>query len=671
MSPTAELHPLSGGAHLEALLANLAQLAAEAPDVRLIDGVDDVLVSGAEASRLSAREREELEVEVRRLCFLNEWFDVLTRSGAPAPYNYLRPFPDNAVKGPTDATSLAGRVDPKQRWNLLGREIGYPIGVPASVLTANRVWVRYFAQLGFNVLTFKTVRSSARPVQPFPNWVYLKDFETPISVDTDPATLVAHATRETYLRRLDAYSTANSFGVPSRDPDEWQPEIAAVAEELADSSKILIVSVMGMYEELSGADLVADFVDVALRAEAAGAHAIELNLSCPNSAADSGGPMLPPICADPRLVHEIVGEVRSRLHSGTPLIAKLSYLSPETLEDVVGGIAHNVQGVAGINTLQVRVQDDHGEPIFRKLVGDDERNRDFAGVSGIAIRDLAQHFVLSLHRLRSMHGWSFDIIGMGGVMGPHDVRALMALGAHAVQTATCASTNPRLPQQLLSSQQDMPESEGMVSRIRGALLDADAQLRSTEEIASELGLDLGQVEDELAATPDLPARISKLVWLSDLNSSSAEVRPTLSEEMWGAEPSEWETLEMEQSAQDARAAQWLSLVDGSSPLLAVSRRTGMDEDALTDLARDGRLLSFRHIGHQLFPDWQFAAGLSDPALQALAKLARAFAADLPEMHRWMMSPSPELAGMRPASVFAHGSFEEVLAAAETLAAAGR
>jgi dihydroorotate dehydrogenase len=668
MSPTSDLHPLSGGAHLEALLANLGELSRSAPDIRLIGGVDEVLARGEDAAQLPATQRETLEVEVRRLCFLNEWFEVLTRSGAPTPYNYRRPFPDNAARGPADQTPFGGRVDPKRRWRLLGRSIGYPIGVPASVLTANRLWVRYFARQGFNVLTFKTVRSRQRPVMPFPNWVYLDDFDAPIPVGTDTSALVARASPDTYLRRLDAYSTANSFGVPSRDPDDWQAEVATIIGELP-ATKILIVSVMGMYEELHGADLVADFVDVALRAEAAGAHAVELNLSCPNSAGATGGPMLPPISESPELVREIVGEVRSRLRTETPLVAKLSYLQPESLEEVVSPIADEIQGIAGINTLQVRVEDHHGEPIFKKLVDDDERNREFAGVSGIAIRDLAQHFVLSLHQLRKAHDWTFDVIGMGGVMGPHDVRALMALGAQAVQTATCASTNPRLPQQLLS-EPSIAASRRVVDHIREALLDSDGELRSQGQIAAELGLDLAKVEEQLADSPDLPAQISKLVWLSDLDVRTDAAEPVLSEELWGREPSQEDSLRLEQGAQDARAAQWQRLVDASSGLSTISQRTGTDEQLLRRLANDGRLLSFQHLGNELFPDWQFAAGLDDAAMQTLGALANSFAGDLPEMHGWMTAPSADLAGQHPASVFALGAFADVVGAAQAVASTG-
>jgi hypothetical protein len=92
---------------------------------------------------------------------------------------------------------------------------------------------------------------------------------------------------------------------------------------------------------------------------------------------------------------------------------------------------------------------------------------------------------------------------------------------------------------------------------------------------------------------------------------------------------------------------------------------------LAALVREGRLLSFRHLGSRLFPDWQFAAGLSDPAMQALGALASAFAGDLPEMHIWMTSPSSDLGGRRPVAVFARGYFEDVVTAAEALAAAGR
>src|SRR5262245_59270420 len=54
------------------------------------------------------------------------------------------------------------------RWEVCGTRVGSPLGVPAGPLLNGR-WVLYYASLGFDVLTYKTVRSGPRPCYPLPN----------------------------------------------------------------------------------------------------------------------------------------------------------------------------------------------------------------------------------------------------------------------------------------------------------------------------------------------------------------------------------------------------------------------------------------------------------------------------------------------------------------------
>ena len=54
------------------------------------------------------------------------------------------------------------------RWDFCGLPIASPLGVPAGPLLNSR-WMLYYAALGFDVLTYKTVRSTARTSYPLPN----------------------------------------------------------------------------------------------------------------------------------------------------------------------------------------------------------------------------------------------------------------------------------------------------------------------------------------------------------------------------------------------------------------------------------------------------------------------------------------------------------------------
>src|SRR5687768_10572930 len=53
-------------------------------------------------------------------------------------------------------------------WRFCGLPVGSPLGVPAGPLLNGR-WCLYYASLGFDVLTYKTVRSRERACYPLPN----------------------------------------------------------------------------------------------------------------------------------------------------------------------------------------------------------------------------------------------------------------------------------------------------------------------------------------------------------------------------------------------------------------------------------------------------------------------------------------------------------------------
>src|SRR5262245_21595180 len=53
-------------------------------------------------------------------------------------------------------------------WQFCGLRVGSPLGVPAGPLLNGR-WLLYYASLGFDVLTYKTVRSGPRECYPLPN----------------------------------------------------------------------------------------------------------------------------------------------------------------------------------------------------------------------------------------------------------------------------------------------------------------------------------------------------------------------------------------------------------------------------------------------------------------------------------------------------------------------
>lgn len=382
------------------------------------------------------RDRSMFLADLSRVLFLNQLQRAMQRFAIPFPvYNHLEDFRNN--EAPWAPPLRVRPIVPGKTWRLLGRDIGIPIGIPASVLTMNAEWVGYHAQNGFNVLTYKTVRPRRRRPLVAPNWIFLSSPSEPIQPDQiDKISAVGDLT--TWPSDPFKFSTANSFGVPSEDPDDWVADVETSVRRLA-SDQLLILSVMGTFEEKQDAALVEDFAEAARRASSTGVSAIEVNLSCPNGVVD--GQLLPPVYENRDMVLRIVDAVTACIDPAVSLIVKFGYMTEEALFDTLAPIADVVDGVSGINTLQVPVK------------GPDELNpfpgRPEAGISGYILRDLALDFVRSAAAIRDECSASYDIIGMGGVMSPDHAVDLYKAGASAVQTASGAFFNHYLARQLV------------------------------------------------------------------------------------------------------------------------------------------------------------------------------------------------------------------------------
>jgi dihydroorotate dehydrogenase len=445
------------------------------------------LATIAETLPQDGASRTKLLHELIRLCVRGQLQLLLAAYRIPHPsYNYFDDFWEN-TKGPWDSLPLALQAPTPALWSVLGFDIGFPIGIPASALTVTARWIDYYARCGFNILTFKTVRSKAWSVHPNPNWIFLNELDKPLT----PGERLPIAVGDEFVwpGNPKAFSMANSFGVPSFEHETWQKDVEK-ALQLLRSDQLLIVSVMGTYEEYQGKELVKDFVRVAKLVEETGASAIELNLSCPNSF----DPVTKKIregliCESPETTADIVRGVRDGLQKNTKLVIKMAHMPRELLEQVVVPLAHEINGVSGINTLQMEVRKSDGSPAFLGTREDPTAPRTRAGVSGVAIREYGLQFVRWLAEIRNQHKLNFDIIGMGGVMNTDDVNAYQQAGANAVQTATAAFFNPALPQQvsyrLLGSAPTLETQLVVRSRVLALLDEGPMSLRELSKHLSE------------------------------------------------------------------------------------------------------------------------------------------------------------------------------------------
>ena len=304
-------------------------------------------------------------------------------------------------------------------WDFCGLPIGSPLGMPAGPLL-NSGWVLYYAALGFDVLTYKTVRSSARPSHPLPNLLPVRS--TPL---TNGAAIVV-ADRE----RPDPDSWAISFGMPSKDPAVWQQDVEAARKGLP-PGKVLVVSVVASPVETWTLDrIAADFALCARQARDAGADAIEANLSCPNVCSQEGS-----LYQSPDASGTIAAAIRLSVPE-LPLVLKVGLMDDaEHAAAFVRAIAGSAAAISTTNTITAVVNQPDGSPVFGGLT---------RGIGGKAIGARCLAELALLRGVIRQNNSGVRLISVGGVGSAGDVVDRLQAGAHHVQIATAAMLNPRI-----------------------------------------------------------------------------------------------------------------------------------------------------------------------------------------------------------------------------------
>lgn len=349
-------------------------------------------------------------------------------------FNPARTYDDNVAHGPFGVFSRpapglrAPQSPPLERTasTLLGEPVATPFGIAAGPLPTARHCAAAFDH-GFDVNVYKTVRSRAVSAHPFPNTLAVR-------VDGDVAahddvTLLADRDFAT------ATSISNSYGVPSPDPDQWQPDMA-LAVDAAGDGQLLVASFQGTRAGGDEDALVEDYAHTAALVAATGARALEMNLSCPNEGTSNL------LCFDPELVARIVVAVRERI-ADQALVMKLAYFRDDPLLDaLVTKVAPFIDGIAAINTLPARLVNAAGQQALPGV------GRESAGVCGAGIRWAGLEMATRLSRIRDrvadQTGKALTIIGVGGVLTVADYQAYRGAGADAVMSATGAMRDPGL-----------------------------------------------------------------------------------------------------------------------------------------------------------------------------------------------------------------------------------
>ena len=346
-------------------------------------------------------------------------------------YDPLKSYEENYTNGPyglfANPPSLPAQTPDA---TVFGTPVNSLFGIPAGPLI-NAEFCRGAFQTGFDINIYKTVRSRNYPCHPFPNTLAVK-ISGDLTMELAAESLVADANFD-----VAELSISNSFGVPSKDPEIWQADMAQ-ARAYAGEGQMLIGSFQGTRPKNKSDDdaYIADHVTTAKLVVETGVPALELNLSCPNEGTNNL------LCFDTELVVRIVTAIKDAI-GDIPLLLKMAYFKcQDTLETFITKTQSIVQGYAAINTIPARLVDESGN---QALPGE---GRSVSGVCGSAITWAGLEMTQRLAEIRATNDYNFLICGVGGVSKPSDFIKFRQSGANFVMSATGAMFNPGLAQDI-------------------------------------------------------------------------------------------------------------------------------------------------------------------------------------------------------------------------------
>ncbi|MBS7633496.1 dihydroorotate dehydrogenase [Candidatus Bathyarchaeota archaeon] len=201
----------------------------------------------------------------------------------------------------------------------------------------------------------------------------------------------------------------NALGLPNPGIDGFTEEIKA-AKKLLDVP--LITSIYGYVPE--------EYVAVAKKAVAAGADALEINVSCPH-VKETGSE----IGQNAETLQEVVRKIKATVSK--PVLVKLSPNVTNIASIAEVAVKAGADAITAANTVKAMTIDiETCMPVLSNKVG---------GLSGSAIKPIAVRCVYDIHERVNV-----PIIGCGGITEWQDAVEFILAGASAVQIGTAIAT---------------------------------------------------------------------------------------------------------------------------------------------------------------------------------------------------------------------------------------
>ncbi len=338
-------------------------------------------------------------------------------------YDPNRSYQDNILDGPFGE----GLKDEKYitegtpKRSFLGNLVYLDLGISAGPLVNGKA-VKRALDLGWDIVTYKTVRSEQYPVNGYPNLL-------PTRLDQMLNSEIAE--RGIMVARSFSFpsSPTNSFGVPSLPPDIWVPD-ATDAVQYAKYGQVVVVSLQGTPKG-SHEMFVQDHVDAAKYAKKTGAKILCLNQSCPNE----GTSHL--LCLDPLMSGRTAEAVRNEIGDKTKLLAKICYFSDQDLlKRYIKSVGPFVDGIVAINTMAARIITEELKPAFGE-------GREKAGISGEYIRPYGLDMTRRIAGIAADFNFNISIIGVGGIFNKFHYLAYKEAGAAGCEMATGFLASPK------------------------------------------------------------------------------------------------------------------------------------------------------------------------------------------------------------------------------------
>ena len=282
----------------------------------------------------------------------------------------------------------------------------------------NSKWVEGYARLGFDVLTYSTVRSRFQPAHSLPN---MRHVETREQFAVAPRR--AHANGSPTI--------AVSMGTPSMEPDVWRKDMRRAKDRLG-PGQILVASVMGTADAGDNPEsLIVDYTHCAVWAAEAGADVIEVHLATPNQFGEPGQMIYESIPLSAQILYRI------RTTVSLPLVAKLGvFRTPRLLHETATKLAPWASGFTLVPSIPRRVLDEKGNPAFE--------GREWVDIVGASTYPVCARQVEEMIAWRKAGAWDHAILAIGGVTTVERARDLLDEGANVAMVDTAAIFDPLL-----------------------------------------------------------------------------------------------------------------------------------------------------------------------------------------------------------------------------------